>query len=101
MSGAPYRAGVPAKADNFQLRGQPKTYVKTARSGNKRLLAFCPDCGSALYSTSLESQPSLFMLRDGAIKQRAQFAPKTQGFCGSAMQWAMDIGRIPQISEES
>jgi hypothetical protein len=99
MSGAPYRAGVPAK--NFQLRGQPKTYVKTARSGNKRLLAFCPDCGSALYSTSLESHPSLFMLRLGAIKQRAQLTPKSQGFCGSAMPWAMEIARIPRISEES
>jgi len=101
MSGAPYRAGVPAKAENFQLRGLPKTYVKTARSGNKRLLAFCPDCGSALYSTSLESHPSLFMLRLGAIKQRAQLTPKSQGFCSSAMPWAMDIAGIPQIPEVS
>jgi hypothetical protein len=100
-SGAPYRAGVPAKADNFQLRGSPKTYVKTARSGNKRLLAFCPDCGSALYSTSVESHPSLFMLRLGAIKQRAQLTPKSQGFCNSAMPWAMDIANIPQAPEES
>jgi hypothetical protein len=85
MSGAPYRAGVPAKADSLQLRGQPKIYVKTARSGNKRQLAFCADCGSGLYSTSMDSHPSFFMLRLGAIKQRAQLTPKSQGFCGSAM----------------
>jgi len=75
--------------------------VKTARSGNKRLLAFCPDCGSALYSTSLEAIRRYFMLRLGAIKQRAQLTPKSQGFCSSAMPWAMDIARIPQSPEES
>jgi len=101
ISGAPYRASVPAKAENFQLRGQPKTYVKTARSGNKRALAFCADCGSSLYSTSLESHPSFFNLRLGAIKQRAQLIPKSQGFCGSAMPWAMDIASIPRIPEQN
>jgi hypothetical protein len=100
MSGAPYRAGVPARAKTFQLHGQPKTYVKTARSGNKRVLAFCPDCGSALYSTSLEEHPSMLMLRVGAIKQRAQLTPNSHGFCGSAMPWAMDIANVRRISEE-
>ena len=99
FSGAPYRAGVPVKAENFQLRGQPKIYVKTARSGNKRAMAFCADCGSALYSTSLEENPPLFNLRVGAIKQRAQLVPRSQGFCSSAMPWVMDIARIPRIPE--
>lgn len=101
ISGAPYRASVPARAENFHLRGQPKTYVKTARSGNKRALAFCADCGSSLYSTSLESQPSVINLRLGAIKQRAQLIPRSQGFCGSAMPWAMDIANIPRIPEQN
>lgn len=35
VSGGPYRANVPVKVENFKLRGQPKTYVKTADSGNK------------------------------------------------------------------
>jgi len=52
LSGAPYRATVPVKAENFKLHGQPKIYIKTADSGNKRALAFCADCGSAIYSTS-------------------------------------------------
>ena len=88
------------KAENFQLRRQPKTYVKTARS-NRRALAFCADCGSALYSTSLEDHPPLFNLRLGGIKQRAQLVPKSQGFCSSAMPWAMDIADIPRIPEQS
>lgn len=100
MSGAPYRASVPAKAENFRLSGEPKTYVKTAASGNKRVLAFCADCGSALYSTTLEN-PRVFNLRLGAVKQRAQLTPKSQGWCRSAMPWAMDISHIPKIPERT
>jgi hypothetical protein len=100
ISGAPYRANVPVKIGNFKLRGQPKTYVKTAASGNKLGLAFCADCGSALYSSKLED-PDLFMLRLGAVKQRAQLIPKIQGWCRSAMPWAMDISRIPQVPDQT
>jgi hypothetical protein len=78
ISGSPYRVTVPVKTENFKLRGQPKTYVKTAASGNKRVLAFCADCGSAIYSTSLEDR-RVFSLRLGAVKQRAQLIPKSQG----------------------
>jgi hypothetical protein len=30
------------------LSGTPKTYVKTAESGNKRLHAFCGSCGTPI-----------------------------------------------------
>jgi hypothetical protein len=96
FSGAPYRISVPAKSENFTLRGEPKTYVKTAASGNKRVLAFCADCGTALYSTTMEDR-AVYNLRLGAVKQRAQLPPKWQGWCGSAMPWAMDISAVPQV----
>jgi hypothetical protein len=99
ISGAPYRANVPVKIGNFKLRGQPKTYVKTAASGNKLVLAFCADCGSALYSSKLVA-PEFFMLRLGAVQQRAQLTPKIQGWCRSAMPWAMDISRIRQVPDQ-
>ena len=98
ISGAPYRVTVPVKAENFQLHGQPKIYIKTADSGNKRALAFCGDCGSAIYSTTLENRV-VFSLRLGTVKQRAQLAPKYQGWCRSALPWAMDIGHIPRAPD--
>jgi hypothetical protein len=100
VSGAPYRASVPVRSENFKLRGQPKTYVKTADSGNKLALAFCADCGSALYSAALEN-PRVFNLRLGAVKQRAELAPKAQYWCRSAMPWAMDISRLPQAPDQT
>jgi hypothetical protein len=94
-SGAPYRANVPVLPEKFVLRGLPKTYVKTGGSGNKVVLAFCGDCGSAMYSNKLES-PQYFNLRLGAVKQRAALVPKAQYFCNAAMPWVWDIGGIPK-----
>jgi hypothetical protein len=96
ISGAPYRTSVPARVEDLNLRGNPKIYVKTADSGNKRALAFCGNCGSALYSTTVDS-PRGYMLRVGSIAQRAQLVPRKQGFCRSAMPWAMDIRSIPEV----
>ena len=51
LSGAPFRASVPAAAEDFRiLRGQPKIYIKTAESGSRRAQAFCADCGTPLWS---------------------------------------------------
>ena len=98
-SGAPYRANVPVKAENFKLTGQPKAYIKTtADSGVPRLLAFCPDCGTALYSSAVED-PKVYNLRLGSVTQRAQLIPKLQGFCRSAIPWALDIRAIPKVPD--
>ena len=48
LSGAPYRAMVPVKAEMFHIRGTPKIYIKTAESGTKRAQGFCGNCGAAL-----------------------------------------------------
>ena len=96
FSGAPYRVSVIVKAENFHLTGEPKAYIKTTGdSGIPRRVAFCPNCGSALYSTTVET-PTRYNLRIGGVTQRAQLVPKLQGFCRSAQPWAMDIRDIPQ-----
>ena len=99
-SGAPYRANIPVLVENFKLQGNPKLYEKTGGSGNKVSLAFCGDCGSALYSAKVES-PNFYYLRLGAIEQRAELPPKKQGFCNSAMPWVYEIGSIPKVSSET
>ena len=80
FSGSPWRASVPALAENFHLlHGEPKKYVKTADSGTKRMQAFCGDCGSAIYSTSVDDQ-KIFNLRLGAVKQREQLHNRQMRF---------------------
>ena len=95
LSGAPYRASVPAASDETRFDGgEPRIYVKTADSGNKRAQAFCPLCGSALYATGADDRSTL-NIRLGAIDQRDQLTPRQQIWCGSAQPWAGDLSGIP------
>ena len=46
-TGSAFRVNVPVPGTTFRITGQPATYLKTtAESGNPRLQAFCPRCGS-------------------------------------------------------
>jgi|SRR5215471_15005479 len=90
FSGAPYRVSVPVPIERFRMNGEPKTYVKRGDSGREVTTAFCGNCGTALYSAGAD----WMNLRLGAVKQRAELPPKSQGFCRSAMPWAMDISGV-------
>jgi hypothetical protein len=96
FSGSAFRLSAPAKKPDFRiLTGTPKIYVKTADSGNKRAQAFCPDCGTALYATSVENQ-QVFGIRTATARERAQLPPRKQIWCSSAQAWAMDLKALPQ-----
>ena len=90
---------VPALVSKLELRGEPKTYRKTGDSGDQVATTFCSDCGAALYSSKGEA-PAFVYLRVGSVNQRAELAPRAQGFCASAMPWAMDIRAVPQIGSK-
>jgi hypothetical protein len=95
FSGSAFRTSVPAKRQDFKLTGKPKVYVKTAESGNKRAQAFCAECGTHIYATSVEDQ-KIFGLRTGTSHQRAQLIPVRQIWCQSAQAWTMDLEALPQ-----
>ncbi|HVZ27452.1 MAG TPA: GFA family protein [Rhizomicrobium sp.] len=99
LSGAPFRASVPAKAEDFRiLKGTPKTYVKVADSGNRRAQGFCADCGSPIYSTTV-GDARVYNLRLGAVKQRAQIPPRKQIWGQSALAWAQDVSALPMSAK--
>jgi hypothetical protein len=61
MSGAPLRAVIITRPGTFVLlSGKPTEYRKTADSGNVRLQGFCPQCGTALYATSIDDEPKAY-----------------------------------------
>jgi hypothetical protein len=102
MSGAPYRAIVVAKEEDFHiLTGEPKLYVKTAESGNKRAQGFCGDCGTALFATSVGEGPKIYGLRLGAINQRDQIRPTGQIWTASAQPWVYHLADIPGVEKQS
>jgi hypothetical protein len=97
LTGSAYRATVPASRESFVLRsGQPTIYVKTADSGTRRAHAFCPNCGSPVYSAAV-SDPQTYSLRIGCLRQRAELVPRVQQWCHSALPWAMDLSGIQEL----
>ena len=94
LSGSPFRASAPAPAAHFRLRGEPKTYVKTAESGARRVQAFCGDCGTPIYSCAPEN-PEVYHLRLGTISQVAALAPKRQIWRRSALAWTDQLAELP------
>ena len=100
LSGSAFRASVRAAKNAFMLlSGQPKIYVKTAESGNKRAQAFCPECGTHIYAADV-SNPQSFNIRLGTVRQRAELRPKSQGWFRSAQSWVTDLQSIPQFSKQ-
>ncbi len=101
MTGSAFRVVVRAAKDKFELRGgKPKQYVKTAESGTKRVQAFCPECGTPIYSTN-EGEPKLYGLRIGTIRQRAELRPAKQIWCRSALGWVMDLRAVPRSEKQA
>lgn len=100
LSGAPFRASVPARAEDFRiLKGTPKTYVKVAESGNRRAQGFCADCGSPVYAANADD-PKIYNLRLGAVKQREQIPALRQIWCEAALSWAQDVSGLPGSAKQ-
>ena len=97
LSGAPYRASVAARPEQFRfVSGKPATYVKVAESGNKRVQAFCANCGSPIYSTALEDAKAALNIRVGTIQQRDALVPTRQIWTRSRQPWTADLSGIPE-----
>ncbi len=95
LSGTAFRVNIPAPAEHFVLlSGTPKIYIKTAASGNKRLHAFCGNCGTPIYACAVDN-PQSYGLRIGTITQRAAFSPKRQGWRRSALHWVDALAAVP------
>ena len=101
LTGSAFRVSVPApKAQFHLLSGEPKTYVKTADSGAKRIHAFCANCGTPVYACANVEDPPTYSLRVGCLKQRAQLPPKKRIWCTSALEWAENVSGIPAIERQ-
>ena len=100
LSGAAFRASVPARVEDFRLlKGTPRTYVKTAQSGNRRLQAFCGDCGSPLYATDAVGA-KIYNLRIGVMAERVALPPQREIWCESALPWARDALPLPKTERQ-
>lgn len=100
LTGSVYRVIAHATRENFRLRsGAPKTYVKTADSGNRRAHSFCASCGTPVYSTD-PVNPQRYSLRVGCLDERALLKPAKQQWCRSRLPWSASLAGVPEIDRQ-
>lgn len=97
ITGTAFRVNITVPAANFKLlKGEPARYLKTtAESGNKRIQAFCPGCGTQLYASAAVDIPPAYTLRVGTLRQRDQIVPKSQNWTRSARPWLGELASLP------
>lgn len=94
LSASAFRTIAIVSGNTFIItRGTPKEYVKVGDSGNRRIQAFCSECGSGLYSTEVSDNPKAYNIRAGTVKQRHELIPRFELWRQSAVCW------LPEIKE--
>lgn len=97
LSGSAFVVVVRGEEKDFRLlSGKLATGQKVAESGNKREIAFCPDCSAVFYTTTVGGGPRLLSIRVGTVNQRDALPPKGQIWYRSAVPWAREL-----LSEDS
>lgn len=101
LSGTAFRTITPISEATFRLTsGKPTIYVKMAESGNEREQAFCPRCGSPIYSSTVGDGPKDYYVRVGTVRQRDQLVPKGQIWSRSAQRWLGHLDMIPRAERQ-
>jgi len=102
-TGTAFRVSIPVAGTTFKMTGQPAIYIKTtAESGHPRAQAFCPTCGSPLYSTTPgEGQQAMYIVRVGILRQRDQLEPKRQIWWRSARNWVTGLDGIRKVEKQT
>jgi len=98
-TGSAFRINIPVPGTSFRmLSGEPTIFVKTtAESGTPRAQAFCPKCGSPIYSTTVGDGPKpSYTVRVGLLRERDQLAPKVQNWFRSAQSWVTGLASLPR-----
>ncbi len=100
LSATAFRTIARVPEADLVLTGEPKIYIKTGSSGAKRAQAFCPECGSGIYATSVGVGPKLYNIRLGTARQRDRLIPRKQIWHRSALSWLPDLETIPKVEKQ-
>ena len=90
--------GVPQ--DDFTLvSGTPKSFHYIAESGKGLDRNFCPNCGSRLFTSNLESFPGLVFVQIGSLVQPDGIEPKLEIFTKRRLKWTrqLDVPQFPSM----
>ncbi len=87
--------GVPE--DDFSLlSGTPKAHHFIADSGKGLDRNFCPDCGSRLFTSNLESFPGLVFVMLGSLDRPSLIRPNVEMYTKRRLAWVKPLD-MPQF----
>jgi hypothetical protein len=99
-SGGTCHVNVIVPENNFHIvSGVLAEFIKTAESGNKRVIGFCGTCGTQIYAVNTDG-PRVYGLRVPTSRQRDQLPPKVQVWVRSRPHWLSDLEAIPSIEKQ-
>ena len=75
-----------------------REFVSKADSGNDIVRAFCPTCGSGIYSRTA-GMPHLIFLRASALDDPSLFAPQLAVWAARAPAWDAVPEHLPAFAE--
>lgn len=81
----------------FQISGELKFFDKAADSGNRISRAFCPNCGSALYSTN-SGMPGVVFVRASSLDDPEVFKPQMIVYTDRAASWDKMDSPMPSFA---
>jgi hypothetical protein len=81
------------------IAGELKFFDKPADSGNVVSRGFCPNCGSAVYSTN-SSMPGMTFVRVSSLDDPDAISPNLTVYASRAPSWAMVDESQPIFAED-
>ena len=81
----------------FSITGQVKFFDKPADSGNVVSRGFCPNCGSAIYSTN-SAMPGLVFVRASSLNDIDAFKPQMVVYTDRAASWDHMDQSLPRFA---
>ena len=99
VTGGPYTVGARAEWDKLRfVSGEAREYTAIADSGKKITRAFCPECGSPLF-TKAEAVPGLCFIKGGSLDEPEQLTPRCHTWVELAVPWAFIEDGLPRYSD--
>jgi hypothetical protein len=87
------------KTENFSVRGATQEFSSVADSGNVVHRAFCPACGTPMFS-SAEVRPHLIFVRAGTLDDPEVARPAMTIWTEKAPSWGSISADIPRIERQ-
>ena len=88
--------GFPTPA--VKLQGKATHWEKAADSGNKVTRAFCPTCGSPVYTTN-SAMADFFIVEAASLDDPARFVPQMVVYTSSVFAWDHLDPALPRFNK--